>query len=172
MKSKEERQVLLAEVESMKRPLPCNPDKIGVASLFELSSVLYSYRERISSILREAVDDLNEVTKSQIMTKEDHRIRLNEILSRDEIKILKPISVQQAACEVFLTPNNKAVMDCELNLADARTFLQKVQIAHEDIKDKVRTIRLQADISAQLNGYSPMPAGTDPFGRVKGAELK
>ena len=171
MKSKEDRQKLLAEIESLRSPLPLNPDRVGVAALFELSSILFSYRERVSSILREAIDDMNEATKSQIMAKEKHRVKANEILSREEIKILKPISVQQAACEVFLGPDNKAVMDSELTLADTRIFAQKVQMILEDIKDKLRTIKVQADISAQLNGYSPLPAGTDLNGRVKGIEL-
>ncbi|NCU27228.1 hypothetical protein EOM86_10995 [Candidatus Nomurabacteria bacterium] len=171
MKDKSERDVILAELDSMKAPLPMNPDKVGLASLFELASVLFAYRERVSSILRSAIDDVNEIQKSQIMAKEQLRVKSTEILNRDEIKILKPIAVQQAACEVHLTPYSKAVMDSELTLSDARSFQIKVQMAHEALKDKMRTLRLQADICSQLMGFGPLPAGTDPLGRTKGAEL-
>jgi hypothetical protein len=170
MKTKEERNKVLLEIESMRRPLPLNPDRIGVASLYELSSALFSYRERLTSIFHEAIDDLNEANKSLIIANEQHKEKSSELLNRDEIKILKPISVQQAACDVHLRPFNKMVLEAELNVSDCENFLRKVQISHEDIKDKIRTLRLQSDLSVQLNGLSNMLS--DPLGRTKGAELR
>jgi len=167
MKSKDERDKIIQELNSMKRSLPLNPDKIGIASLFELSSILFDFRERVSAIYREALDDINEANKSQILVKDQFRAKSNELLNQPEIKILKPIAVQQAACEVFLTPLNKALMDAELTLADADTFLLKVKIAHEDLKDKLRTIGMQADIGKQLMSRAPLENGSDPLGQSK-----
>lgn len=171
MKSKDERINLIKELTSITRSLPTNPDKIGIGSLFELCSVLVTFRERISAIYGEALDDVNEAQKSQLLIKDQFRAKSNELLNLPEIKILKPIAVQQAACEVFLGPLNKAILDNELTLLDVNTFLLKVKMAHDDIKDKLRTIGMQSDISKQLMNRSPLEAGSDPLGRPKGASL-
>jgi hypothetical protein len=141
--TQEDRIKVLSEINSYVARLPTDPNIMGIEALFKLASDATAYRERVSGILGEAIEDVKNAEKAKLVATFKFKEKRSGHLGDDTIKILKSADLRDAAISVILAAEEKTVARAELELLDATSFKDRLKLKYEDLKDVLRTLNSQ-----------------------------
>ena len=135
----------LNELAQYQVTLPTEPGVTGIDTLFKLSSVITSYRDRVGSMLGEAIEMVKTAEINKRKVEAEYNLKRSQNLNMDSIKILKSADLREAAIDVILAAEKNALIAAENELLEASTFRDRVRIKYEDLKDELRTIKRQLE---------------------------
>lgn len=156
---------LRAELASIHIDLDSDPAATGIGNLNAKIAEVHSLKDRVSSILSDAISNVAERDRSYQESKILYEAKFDAILNNDpEIKALKSEGLRTAACNAKLPDEFSKVNSLKIDLADAESFQKIVQAkynlldsANTNISRQISVIQLQLDIGEVNRSASAMP---------------
>ena len=145
---------LRSEISSIKFELDTDPAQIGVGNINRKISEVHAYKERVASILGEAITNVYKRDHLYQESKLDYDIKFEKLLnSDDQIKNLKSEGLRTAACNSKIPDEYMRMCNLKIDLNDAEGFLKFVQTrfnqlesANSNLSRQISVIELQMDI--------------------------
>jgi len=157
------------ELITIRIDLDADPANSGIGSLNEKIAAVHALKERVSTILSEAIANVYERERIYQELRVDYERKFDSILVSDpQIQNLKSEGLRKAACNSKLPDEFAKVNSASIDLAEAESFQKIVQnkynlldSANMNISRQISVIQLQLDIGEIARGTgAPFKART------------
>lgn len=154
------------ELASIQIDLDADPAASGIGTLNAKIAEVHALKERVSSMLSEAISNVAEHERKHQEAKIAYEAKFDAILNNDKtIRELKSEGLRTAACNAQLSDDFARVNASKIDLGDAESFQRLVQTkynlldsANTNISRQISVIQLQMEV-----GEINRTASSSPF---------